>query len=72
MMVAICMFILMLQISIIRTVITNPGSIPEDKEWDMNSDNQTESDSEDEQDIAIIGQYNSEQLISKEYFILPL
>lgn len=29
---------LLLITSIVRTIITNPGSIPEDKEWDMQSD----------------------------------
>ncbi len=25
-------------ISILKTIFTTPGNIPEDKEWDMNSD----------------------------------
>ena len=28
----------MLLISIVRTIITNPGNIPEEKEWDMSTD----------------------------------
>ena len=28
----------MLIVSIVRTIITNPGNIPEHKEWDMSTD----------------------------------
>jgi hypothetical protein len=28
----------MLLISIIRTIVTNPGNIPDHKEWDMSTD----------------------------------
>ena len=34
--------------SIIQTIRTNPGSIPEDKEWDMQTDSMTESNSEED------------------------
>ena len=33
------LFSLILLVSIIRTIRTPPGGIPEDKEWDMQSDN---------------------------------
>ena len=33
----------MLVISIIQTIKTNPGNIPEDKEWDMLTDSMAES-----------------------------
>lgn len=39
-------FALMLIISIIRTISTNPGGIPEEKEWDMNSEMDETSDAE--------------------------
>jgi len=40
---------LLLFISIIRTIRTHPGGIPEDKEWDMQSDSSMiEQSSEDE------------------------
>ena len=32
----------MLAISIIQTIRTHPGSIPEEKEWDMPTDSMTE------------------------------
>lgn len=35
----------MLLVSIIRTIITNPGNIPEEKEWDMNTDSQADGES---------------------------
>lgn len=28
----------MLIVSIVRTIVTNPGNIPEHKEWDMSTD----------------------------------
>ena len=34
---------LLLITSIIQTIITSPGSIPDDKEWDMLSENLTEN-----------------------------
>jgi hypothetical protein len=39
---------LMLLVSITRTITTNPGNIPEDKEWDMQSDANLETDGEDD------------------------
>ena len=36
-----------LLISIVRTIATNPGNIPEHKEWDMSTDNTSASDRED-------------------------
>lgn len=36
-----------LLISIVRTVITSPGHIPEEKEWDMVSESMGDSQSED-------------------------
>jgi hypothetical protein len=42
----------MLATSIIQTIRTPPGSIPEDKEWDMQSDSMIESSSEDESMIS--------------------
>jgi hypothetical protein len=38
----------MLIVSIVRTITTPPGSIPEDKEWDMQSDSMAESSSEED------------------------
>jgi hypothetical protein len=38
---------LLLLTSIIQTIRTNPGSIPEDKEWDMQTDSMAESSSEE-------------------------
>lgn len=38
----------MLALSIIQTIRTPPGGIPEDKEWDMQTDSMNESSSEDE------------------------
>jgi hypothetical protein len=35
--------------SIVRTIITNPGTIPDDKEWDMQSDAFTDSAISDSQ-----------------------
>ena len=41
----------MLAISIIQTIKTNPGNIPEDKEWDMLTDSMADSNtSSDEVD----------------------
>lgn len=34
--------------SIIMTIKTNPGGIPDDKEWDMHSDSNMESESDSE------------------------
>ena len=36
----------LLALSIFRTIITNPGNIPEDKEWDMQTDSMAESSSQ--------------------------
>ena len=35
-------------ISITKTIITNPGNIPEAKEWDMNSDSMATSGEEED------------------------
>ena len=43
-----CFCALMLLMSIIQTIRTPPGGIPEDKEWDMQSDSFIESSSSDE------------------------
>ncbi len=41
-------FGLMLATSIGMSIATNPGNIPEDKEWDMQTDSMTENSSEDD------------------------
>ena len=41
----------MLFASIIQTIVTNPGSIPEDKEWDMQTDSMQESSSDEDSSI---------------------
>jgi hypothetical protein len=38
----------MLIISIIQTIRTAPGGIPEDKEWDMQTDSMAESSSDED------------------------
>jgi hypothetical protein len=38
-------FAFLLGFSIVRTILTNPGNIPEDKEWDMQTDSMAESSS---------------------------
>jgi hypothetical protein len=38
----------LLAISIIQTIRTPPGSIPEDKEWDMQTDSMAESSSDED------------------------
>ncbi|CDW88034.1 UNKNOWN [Stylonychia lemnae] len=38
---------LLLFISLVKTIITNPGHIPEDREWDIYSGNSTEEDEKD-------------------------
>jgi hypothetical protein len=38
----------MLLISIIQTIRTNPGEIPDEKEWDMHSESNEDSQSDDE------------------------
>lgn len=43
-----CFLSLMLFISIVQTIRTSPGGIPEDKEWDMQSDSMNESSSDGE------------------------
>lgn len=45
---------LLLAISIVQVIRTNPGSIPEDKEWDMQSDSMAEEAS-DEAESALSG-----------------
>jgi hypothetical protein len=46
----------MLFISIVRTIRTNPGNIPEDKEWDMQTDSMAESNpSSSEDDNGEVG-----------------
>lgn len=37
----------MLAISILRTIFTNPGSIPEETEWDMQSETNAETSDEE-------------------------
>jgi hypothetical protein len=44
-------FALMLLLSIVQTIRTTPGGIPDDKEWDMQSDSFLETSS-DEDSIA--------------------
>lgn len=44
---------LMLFCSIVQTIRTNPGNIPEDKEWDMQSDSMAESSSDDDSSSEI-------------------
>ena len=39
---------LLLVVSIIQTIRTNPGNIPDDKEWDMPTDSMAESASSSE------------------------
>lgn len=48
-----CFLALMLGLSIIQTIRTPPGSIPEDKEWDMQSDSMIESSSDDDSSSMI-------------------
>ena len=48
MLVVMSVLAFLLTVSIVRTVRTPPGGIPEEKEWDMQSDSQNESSSEDE------------------------
>lgn len=43
-----CWMAVMLFISIIQTIRTNPGNIPEDKEWDMQTDSMAESSSDED------------------------
>lgn len=38
----------MLLTSIVKTIITTPGHIPEDKEWDMQTDSMAESSSDED------------------------
>ncbi len=38
-----------------RTIITNPGNIPEDKEWDMQTDSMAESSSQSSSDDGEVG-----------------
>lgn len=40
---------ILLMVSILKTIGTNPGSIPEDKEWDMPSDTTLEVTSSEEE-----------------------
>lgn len=40
---------LLLLVSIIRSIITSPGTIPLEKEWDMQSDNSDVAESEDDE-----------------------
>lgn len=40
-------FAIMLAISILRTIFTNPGSIPEETEWDMQSETNAETSDEE-------------------------
>lgn len=45
----------MLAIAIIQTIRTNPGNIPEDKEWDMLTDSMAEeSNSSSEENLPNI------------------
>jgi len=61
----------MLLVSIIRTIITNPGNIPEEKEWDMNTDSQADGESAPEnqpQNKAKSEQFTNEMIQhNKEY-----
>lgn len=47
-----CFLAVMLATAIIQTIRTPPGSIPEDKEWDMQSDSMLES-SDDESSSVV-------------------
>ena len=47
-----CFLAFMLATAIIQTIRTPPGSIPEDKEWDMQSDSMLES-SDDESSSVV-------------------
>jgi hypothetical protein len=42
----------MLILSIIQTIRTPPGGIPEEKEWDMQSDSMIESSSDGEESMS--------------------
>ncbi len=44
---------LMLLIAILQTIRTNPGNIPEDKEWDMQTDSMAESSSDEDSSSEI-------------------
>ena len=46
--IAFSVFSLLLLASIIRTIITSPGTIPMEKEWDMQTDSSSIEGSEDE------------------------
>lgn len=43
----------MLILSIVQSIVTNPGNIPEDKEWDMQTDSMAESSSDDDSSSEI-------------------
>ena len=60
--VLLCFFLtfsLILITSITKTIRTSPGSIPEDKEWDVMSDSNAESgsDTESGKDNSQVGDY---------------
>lgn len=42
-------------VSIIRTIATNPGNIPEEKEWDMSTeaDDKTDNEQNDQRETAV-------------------
>jgi hypothetical protein len=48
-------FAFLLGLSIVRTILTNPGNIPEDKEWDMQTDSMAESSSQSSSDDGEVG-----------------
>ena len=58
----ICIFAflaVMLATSIVQTIRTNPGSIPEDKEWDMLTDSVAESNSSEGDDNEVRSEQSS-------------
>ena len=52
--VVFAIFAFMLAASIIQVIRTNPGNIPEDKEWDMLTDSLAESSVSEEGESAIV------------------
>lgn len=55
---------MMLAISIIQTIRTNPGNIPEEKEWDMLTDSMAEESSEANSDEGEIDFEGNRGLLS--------
>jgi hypothetical protein len=53
---------ILLAISIVQTIRTNPGNIPDDKEWDMQTDSMAESsEGEDNGEVGFSSDDNRSQ-----------